>query len=201
MAPRQSVQRVREATASREVKAEVPRRVVGSDRGEPRLSAMQKMGVVRKAVAGETQRRLRRVQQIRGRRAVGVVAEGAVLGGGRVLPDPGSNEVLMALRAALRARSDEHASVVMRRMTIDAGQHAFSHRVVGRKVETARDIPMATDAERGRRIEHAKGQVGKLTKLVGLTTVRVVAVGADQPGPLVIPRPVRHTMRALCPVS
>ena len=160
--------------------------VVGGDRLEPRLSRSSQVPRIGRAVAGETERRHGRVEQVLGCAAVGVVARGAVLGCRCVLEDPGPDVVLVALRAQGNAVAERGPRVAVGCVAISTGEHPFPNRVVGGEVQSRCHVRVALGAEARVGVQISEPDLAADPEKIRLALVRIVTVGADQPRALVL---------------
>ncbi len=126
---------------------------------------------------------LTHLEQRRGARAVGHVAEPAVLGDRKVLMDPGAFLLGMAAGTGCVAGSRPARRAGVGRMAVGAGQQALAHGMVRRQIEAGRDPGMAVDAEPRPGVRPGKaccGERRRCAEMAGFCVMRIVTATAEQ---------------------
>ena len=122
-----------------------------------------------------------------------------ILGGGWVLKDPGSHDVLMATGTELILVTRAHPRVFVWVMAVHAGHSALGYRVVGRVAEAGPYIGMAFHAELRRCIHIGEGRAWTISKVLPGLIVGVMAIATKEPRLRVLAdAPLKVTVAAGC---
>lgn len=126
---------------------------------------------------------LARLEQARRTRAVGQMAESAVLGDRQMLVDPGTLMLLMTRAAGCIARARSTRGPRVRRMAIGAGQQALAYGMMGRQIEPRGDLGMTVDTQSGpgvRPREASARDALRGAQMSRLLVMRIMAARAEQ---------------------